>query len=269
VLPTVSATNWMVSVCESLYPGYRFFAYDNYKLFKGIVFDGKQNDEVTMDVEETQYQHDAVSVSVKVWSTNPKGFRVNHYAAELSLVQKVPSVDVDARLAVDTGKAPIEQQSPYVDGTLFHGASFQGIKNIVLQDDKTLQLRCEAPVVGKLDQGQFAIGSTNPFVDDLYYQAMLVWVRRTSGKGSLPTSAVRCELYSNVPVDTEFYVTLEVVNSQATNMSANVTFHSAEGEVYSRLTGAEVTISEALNPLFLQNEVNNQRVKEKGKVGIA
>lgn len=269
MLPTVSATNWMVSVCEGLYPGFRFFAYDNYKLFKGIVFDGKQNDDVSMDVEEIANSDGGVTLSVKIWSANAKGFRINHYAAELSLVVATPPGEQVVALSANTQCVALDVPSPYGDGTLFHGSRFQGIRQILLQDETALVLRCQAPVVALEDQGQFAVGSTNPFIDDVYYQAMLVWVRRMTGKGSLPTSAKRCEQFSAIPAGSEYFATLTVVDHHASGLVADVVFHSASGEVYSRLLGGEVTISEALNPLFLQNKVNDSGTQTLGKVDIA
>ena len=260
VLPTVSATSWMVNVCEDLYPGLSFFAYDNYRLYKGIVFDGKQTDQLSMDVEEISVTSDEVTLSAKVWSTNAKGFRVNHYAADITLVNNVPEnpeyKGFDSR-SLTLNDRVIE---PYKSGTLFHGASFQNIESTLNVSDSKLTLCCRAPQVAASTQGQFMINATNPFVDDVLYQAMLVWVRSDSGKGSLPSSAKRCEQFELILPGAEYFVSLDVVSSQPNSMIANITLHSESGKIYTRMMDAEVTISEALNPLFLQNTV------EVGKV---
>ena len=258
MLPTVCATHWMVSVCEDLCPGYHFFAYDNYRLYKGVVFDGKQTESLAMDVEQIASSDTDLTLQVKVWSTNQKGFRVNHYIADVVLVKQIAAAPqlngLDSDLLTN-GEPSLETTAPYENGTLFHGASFQSIQQVLDVDEKGMMLRCNAPMVAKADQGQFGVSSTNPFVDDVLYQAMLVWVKINSNKGSLPSSAKRYEQYELIPQGAEFYVSLNVVSDQPNAMSADITLHSKSGKIYGRMFGAEVTISDALNPLFLQNSV--------------
>ena len=258
MLPTVCATQWMVSVCEDLCPGYRFFAYDNYRLYKGVVFDGKQTEHLALDVEQIASSDTDLTLQVKVWSTNQKGFRVNHYIADVILVKQIAAAPqlsgLDNELLTN-GEPSLETTAPYENGSLFHGSSFQSIQQVLDVDEKGLMLRCSAPAVAAVDQGQFGVSSTNPFVDDVLYQAMLVWVKINSNKGSLPSSAKRYEQYELIPSGTEFYVSLNVVNDQPSTMCADITLHSKTGKIYGRMLGAEVTISEALNPLFLQNNV--------------
>lgn len=256
MLPTVSATGWMVSVCEDLYPGYTFFAYDNYRLYKGVVFDGNQSDSLTLDVERVAVSDAQLTLRAKAWSNNQKGLRVNHYTADITLVKgPVAAPRLDTRNAQLTAAPNAESKVPYEDGTLFHGPCFQSIQQILRVSEKGLALRCVAPVVLAEIQGQFGVSSTNPFVDDVLYQAMLVWVRYSSGKGSLPSSARRYEQYELIKPGKEFFVLLEVVSSQTSAMVANITLHSEAGEIYGRMMEAEVTISDALNSLFLQNNV--------------
>ncbi|MHC5721398.1 MAG: SDR family NAD(P)-dependent oxidoreductase, partial [Nostoc sp.] len=38
VLPATCALSWMIDSCEQLYPGYRFFAAQDFKILKGITF---------------------------------------------------------------------------------------------------------------------------------------------------------------------------------------------------------------------------------------
>ena len=262
-------------MCEDLYPGFRFFAYDNYRLFKGIVFDGKQSDRTEMDVEEAVLNDEEIQLSVKVWSKNEKGFRVNHYAADITLLKTLPDAPVVDGLVLNRGTVGFDDSADsfsdsssnsnvYKNGTLFHGPCFQSIKETVSDSEHELTLRCHVPNVSSEQQGQFAVNSTNPFVDDVLYQSMLVWVRNHTGKGSLPSSAKRCEQFSSIPLDSEFYVSLDVVSSKANAMIANITLHNADGIVYIRMEEASVTISEALNPLFLQNRVIEH--EETGKV---
>jgi len=256
----------MVSVCENLYPGYRFFAYDNYKLFKGLVFDDSMPDSVALDVAETAADGSSITLNVKIWSTNPKGFRVNHYAADITLLTAVPVRPTYAGFNQTESALADSMVQPYSNGTLFHGASFQNIQRVINVGDTKLTMACVAPTVNIDAQGQFVARSTNPYVDDVLYQAMLVWVRNSVGKGSLPTSAARCEQYEVIPGGTAYFVSLDVISSQPSKLVADITLHDEDGRVYTKMLKAEVTISDALGALFLENTPAAKASSKNSKV---
>ncbi|MDJ0716615.1 MAG: SDR family NAD(P)-dependent oxidoreductase [Prochloraceae cyanobacterium] len=52
VLPLTCAASWIGTTCEQLYPGYKFFSLENFKVLKGIVFDGSQPTEFILDIKE-------------------------------------------------------------------------------------------------------------------------------------------------------------------------------------------------------------------------
>jgi hypothetical protein len=138
----------------------------------------------------------------------------------------------------------------YSNGTLFHGARFQGIDKVLNISDKKLTLLCHAVDVDSASQGQFPIATTNPFSDDLLYQSMLVWARHIYKAGSLPSSCRQLEQFTVLQAGQSFYLSLDVISHSSSNLVADITVHNSEGEVYSRMLGGEVTISESLNKLF-------------------
>ena len=54
VLPTVCAVAWVANLCEQLYPGYTFYAVDDYRALKGIVFDDTLADGYVLTLQEIQ-----------------------------------------------------------------------------------------------------------------------------------------------------------------------------------------------------------------------
>ncbi|TFG69938.1 MAG: SDR family NAD(P)-dependent oxidoreductase, partial [Anaerolineales bacterium] len=54
VLPTVCAVALVVNLCEQLYPGYNFYAVDDYRALKGIVFDATLADGYVLTLQEIQ-----------------------------------------------------------------------------------------------------------------------------------------------------------------------------------------------------------------------
>ena len=249
VLPTVCATGWMAVVSERIFQDYTFFSIDNYRLFKGITFDGSEPDEVTMKVVEIARTNDRIDVKATIGSVNAKGFPVNHYVAELTLLKKIPAAPkyMNFEQSDQRGQAKAEL---YSNGTLFHGPLFQGIDHVMNVSGEKLTLGCLTEAVNEGAQGQFPVGTTNPYVDDLLYQAMLVWVRLNVGNGSLPSLAKRIEQYRLVPVEQPYFLSLDVVEVNSKKLVADITLHDKEGLIYIKMLGAEVTISEKLNELF-------------------
>jgi len=97
---------------------------------------------------------------------------------------------------------------------------------------------------------------SNIFANDLAYQAMLVWVKKQLGLGSLPSSTERWTVYREVVLNERFFLKLNVVKSTGKgkkrgSLVADIQFISEANEVLSELTSAKVTASENLNNLFL------------------
>jgi hypothetical protein len=106
------------------------------------------------------------------------------------------------------------------------------------------------PEVSEAAQGQFPIQSFNPFLADVEFQSMVIWARLRYGAGSLPLRAQSGEHYRSPAPGAPFYVSLEVRSHSETSLVADIIAHDANGDIYSRVDGAEVTISAQLNRLF-------------------
>jgi len=138
----------------------------------------------------------------------------------------------------------------YQDGTLFHGPKFQGIQQVLNISEKGLTLECLLPEITAPEQGVFATDSFNPFAIDLAFQAMLIWAWRFHNSGSLPLSMDLLEQFRLVPLGSKFYLSMSVNKNSTAAINANLFLHDKNGLLYSRVTGAKVTISQSLNKLF-------------------
>ena len=250
VLPTVCALAWMGNTAEQLYPGYTFFRAENYRVLKGIVFDETLAPVYTVEVKEVDKTlKGQMSVDVLIASQTPQGKPRYHYNVRLFLCDQVPLPP--RYTGLDLSASDARPGVPlYTDGTLFHGPSFQGVRRVLNYSPQRLTLECEMPSVSDAAQGQFPVQSFNPFLADVQFQSMVIWARLFYGAGSLPLRAQSGEHY-RVPVPGEqFYVSLEVHSHSASNLVADIIAHDAAGEIYTRVDGAEVTISTQLNRLF-------------------
>ncbi|WP_022941396.1 type I polyketide synthase [Psychromonas hadalis] len=248
VFPTVCAIAWMVEATTSSYPEYHYLGLQKYKLFKGIIFDGTQAEDYQIDLNLLSDEDGKLQVEVKISSVNGSGKTVFHYSAVLLLAkQKNRSPTYQGELAT----LSTESHELYENGTLFHGESLQGITAINHCDDKGLLLSCVINSSVKQKQGEFDVALNNVFANDLVYQALLVWVRKQLGLGSLPTATANWTVYQEVPVDQPFYLKLNVTaNKRNKKIIADVELISADKQILASVVGVQVTASESLNDLF-------------------
>jgi len=250
VLPTVCALAWMGNTAEQLYPGYIFFRAENYRVLKGIVFDETLAPAYTVDVKEVDKSiAGQMILEILISSQTPEGKHRYHYSVRLHLCDQPP---VPPRYTqADLSQTNVQAGALlYTNGTLFHGPSFQGVRQVLNYSPERLTLECEMPDVSEAAQGQFPVQSFNPFLADVQYQSMVIWARLFYGAGSLPLRAQSGEHYRTPAPGALFYVSLEVRSHSESSLIADIIAHDEAGEVYSRVSGAEVTISAQLNRLF-------------------
>jgi hypothetical protein len=137
---------------------------------------------------------------------------------------------------------------------LFHGESLQGIKQILSCDDKGLLLACQITDVAAAKQGAFPVAANNIFANDLVYQAMLVWVRKQFGLGSLPSVTAAWTVYREVAVDEVFYLQLNVVEhdllgSRGSKARCDIQLIAADMQLLAEVKSAQVSVSDILNDM--------------------
>ena len=255
VMPTVCAIAWMADAAETVYGNYRYVGLENYKLFKGIVFDGTEASDYYIDLNLVDYNKSSLALDVKISSNNAKGKPVFHYAAKVLLTSKsdeasLTTVELDHLLKATKAE---KANGLYHDGTLFHGESLQGIDEIINCDNDGLLLRCQVPTIAATKQGEFPLSQNNIFANDLVYQAMLVWVRKQLGMGSLPSSTLSWTVYRQVRANETFYLKLDVVEKSSSKLIADISLISSDNKLLADIKSAEVTASENLNDLFIHS----------------
>jgi NAD(P)-dependent dehydrogenase (short-subunit alcohol dehydrogenase family) len=249
VLPMLHALNWLASTCEDLYPGYRFFRSEDFKVLKGIVFDEQLAPEYALELRETVKNTDQITFECLVHSHTQDNRPRYHYRARLTLRREVPEaptypvIDLSAYLAIDADEF-------YRNGTLFHGPYFQGIRRVYKVNPEMLVAECVSLDVPEQEQGQFTTQAIDPFTCDMMMQAAVIWVRDTYGAASLPLSCAMGEQYQLIPKAQPFFVSLNVQQTSENLMGFDLTAHDAEGKVYARVFNAQVTVSRQLNQLF-------------------
>jgi hypothetical protein len=255
VLPTVCAVAWMVNAAEQLYPGYTFFSADAYKALKGIVFNETLADDYTLELKETVKTHDELVFEGLIRSQTPEGKPRYHYSARITLLRQIPDAPVFTTFALDETEA-IPGEHLYTEKTLVHGPSFRGVERVLNIGPHGLTMRCLLPDVSRETQGQFPVQTFNPYLTDVQLQSLLIWAARFKQSPGLPLRIERGEQFRPVQFGAPVYATLTVQSSNDVSLVADVTVHDAQGLVYSRVTGAEITLSPRLNQLFQSNQLS-------------
>lgn len=247
VLPATCAMAWIINVCEQLYPGYHFFSCTNFKILKGIVFDKNLASEYILELKEiTKTDSGEIEFESKIWSKTQTDKVRYHYTAQLKLVREIPpapnydSVNLDSdRIITDFSQSFYDLNGRF---KLFHGASFQGVKEVLNISREKITVQCTWPDIGERHQGQFQSQTFNPFLADIQSHAVWIWLRHFYQQICLPSQTPNFEIYANIPFGQPFYVSTEIKSKTDINVVADFITHDHQGKIYSRLLGGKATI---------------------------
>ncbi|NQS91123.1 MAG: polyketide synthase dehydratase domain-containing protein [Chloroflexi bacterium] len=259
VLPTVCAVSWIVSSCEQLNPGYSFFAVRDYQVFKGIVFEGDSPEDYLLEINEGEKRVDALVFDGKISSQMPDGKSRYHYQAQVEFRKTIPDMPKlpDFNLKMDSS---VTGKSLYDSKVLFHGPRFQGVQEVLNVNPQGITLRCNLSPILVEELGQFPISSFNPFLADVHLQSLLIWANSQRQSIGLPLRINEAVQYQAVPFGTTTYATMKVTTSTPHKLVADVTSHDKDGNIFSEVRGAEITLSENLLDLFQDNQLEIEPV---------
>ncbi|SGZ06810.1 Polyunsaturated fatty acid synthase PfaA [Moritella viscosa] len=269
VLPTVCAIAWMSDVAQATYSKrdctLKYVGFEDYKLFKGVVFDGNEVADYQIQlspITAVSEQENLVRIAAKIFSLKSDSNPIFHYAATILLAPQpleavkvnLPSLVADIEGCAINESVAGEAQALYSNGTLFHGESLQGIKQILRCDEQGLLLACQVSDVAAAKQGAFPLAANNIFANDLVYQAMLVWVRKQFNLGSLPSVTAAWTVYREVAINELFYLQLNVVEhdlltSRGSKACCDIQLIGADMQLLAEVKSAQVSVSDILNDM--------------------
>jgi hypothetical protein len=266
VLPTVCAIQWMRETAQQLC-GLPVLVQD-YKLLKGIIFETKEPQVLTLKLTQTESGLTALIAS-RMQSDDVDSLLRPQYHASLLVKDKVvndklandavsntlPTVAKDAQQLAESGKVISTGSELYSNGSLFHGPRLQGIKQLLIADDKQLVCSVELPQIDAKDCASFTpqtgLGGSQAFAEDLLLQAMLVWARIKHDAASLPSTIGELTTYAPFASGDSGYLVLNVVKSTRRSLTADIALYHQDGRLSCTMTNAKTTISKSLNEAFL------------------
>ncbi|MBR9727365.1 KR domain-containing protein [Shewanella intestini] len=266
VLPTVCAIQWMRETAQQLC-GLPVTVQD-YKLLKGIIFETKEPQVLTLTLTQTQLGLKAL-IGSRMQSDAVDSLLRPQYQANLIINEKVinekvakeavsttlPTAAKNAQQLANSGKVISTDNELYRNGSLFHGPRLQGIKQLLIANDEQLVCSVELPQINPVDCASFtpkmALGGSQAFAEDLLLQAMLVWARIKHDAASLPSTIGELTTYAPFTSGDKGYLVLNVLKSTSRSLMADIALYHQDGRLSCTMLSAKTTISKSLNEAFL------------------
>ncbi|WP_394128791.1 phosphopantetheine-binding protein [Shewanella maritima] len=266
VLPTVCAIQWMRETAQQLC-GLPVTVQD-YKLLKGIIFETKEPQVLTLTLTQTESGLKALIAS-RMQSDAIDSLLRPQYQANLIVNEKVinekvakeavsttlPTAAKNAQQLANSDKVISTDSELYSNGSLFHGPRLQGIKQLLIANDEQLVCSVELPQINALDCASFtpqlALGGSQAFAEDLLLQAMLVWARIKHDAASLPSTIGKLTTYAPFASGDKGYLVLNVLKSTSRSLTADIALYHQDGRLSCTMSSAKTTISKSLNEAFL------------------
>jgi acyl transferase domain-containing protein/3-hydroxymyristoyl/3-hydroxydecanoyl-(acyl carrier protein) dehydratase/predicted GNAT family N-acyltransferase len=248
VLPVVSSIAWIAESTANFYPGLYISAIENSKMFKGIVLkDDDESKDYHLEIKELEKSQETIKCEGSIYSHNDHGNKVFHYRSEVILKQSKEISPPFSLPALPECTLKESGDAYYKNGTLFHGSSFQGIKEVEIYGEKYMRIKCNVKSVADEIQGQFTVNQINPFISDVQYQGLLIWAKYIYNAGSLPVKCDKVKVYQPLEFNKDYHVFFEMISHSPTKIVANVTTYDGDSNVCLRSEGAEITISKDLS----------------------
>jgi len=259
VLPTVCAVAWFIKSCTDLYPDFKFHAVRDYRVFKGIIFNESAPDHYLMELNEIEKTGESITVHGKI-SSQPAGENIrHHYQAEVELRRSIPDRPQISEMNLNHDSS-LSADSLYESKVLFHGPKFQGVNKILNISPQGLTTECFLSPVTAGDLGQFPADQFNPLLADVHLQGLLIWAHHNLGSVGLPLQIAAGVQYEMPPFGSTSYATLRVRSTSNHKLVADVISHDRDGLIYTEVTNAEITLTDTLYQLFLDNQLEKEPV---------
>ena len=133
---------------------------------------------------------------------------------------------------------------------MFHGPSFQGMREVLVDSDDQLIMEClldEPPT----SYSEYATAIYDPVLADVAVQIMGVWVRHHVGVSCLPAAVTRVDNYRALDFGAPFIVIAENFRQPAPNtVLADITVCDTTGEVHWVADTIRSIGNAALNEVF-------------------
>jgi hypothetical protein len=235
-------------------PGLEFVGLDTLRIFKGVRLDHNAELRLRGMADKAIRRGQEFRVSTRLVSGDA-GEEKLHAQAEIVLSSVRPTVDAGEKPTSLVGDHPVPSD-PY-EALLFHGAHFQGLRQIESISDEGIVVLSETaePPASWCGESWRSAWLADPLAIDVALQTLIVWTQTVCGVPSLPTAIEAYRQFRpRFPAD-GVRIALDVRRRNSATVVADVDFRDLRGDPVARLTGLEHVLDAQLREAFRQNRL--------------
>jgi NAD(P)-dependent dehydrogenase (short-subunit alcohol dehydrogenase family)/acyl carrier protein len=257
VLPMAMIIEWLAHGAVHNNPGLVFQGFNDLRILKGVTLDSRQS--VTLQVMTGKaIKGDGVHVvPVELTSHDDHGQVVAHARSRIVLASRLPErKSATEKLALADYPHPASEI--YRPERLFHGDSFQGIREIIGASAEGISaLVNPAPLPEKwISQPLRNSWFADPLALDSSFQMLILWSFEQYQAGSLPVFAERYRQFQQKFPETGVEIRV-ALNTQNNNRAlADIDFvDPLTDQLVARIENYECVIDASLNATFQRNKL--------------
>jgi hypothetical protein len=219
-----------VNILEGARGGQPVVECRDFRISKGLVFDGSQTDRFLLAAEPGEGA--ASPVTVVIHSADDDGRRTPRYEGRFTLAAEAPHA---SRLDLPPAEIPPfdpQTHEAYRD-FLFHGPSLRGL-GPVLQEQHGRMLIAARMADPAFASGAFSGALYSAGLADVLLQSAALIGRQHFGELCLPMAVARIELFEPLPDDSPFLVIAESVSESPVHLLITATACTPDGRVLQR-----------------------------------
>jgi acyl carrier protein/NAD(P)-dependent dehydrogenase (short-subunit alcohol dehydrogenase family) len=255
VLPVAMYVEWFAHAALHGNPGMRFRGITDLRVLKGVVLDGNGPVAIRVCVGEAVRVEGGVTVPLEFRSVDAKGRDTLNAQANAILVSRLEKGEA-ALGPIDRNGGLPEAAALYNGHPLFHGAAFQGIREIEgCSEQGIAALVSPAPrPVEWIREPLRKSWIADPLVLDAAFQLMIVWSDATRGACSLPVAFRAYTQYQSTFPKGPVRIVANVIESGPHKAVADIEFYNASNDqLIAAIDGYECVIDASLNEAFKRN----------------
>ncbi|MBT8340402.1 MAG: SDR family oxidoreductase, partial [Desulfatitalea sp.] len=251
VVPFALMAEWLAHGALHANPGLRLHGIDELRLLNGIIFDHHQR-RIQLMAGATARIGELFEVAVQIRDANGNGTSRIHSSAKAILADRLPPAPEFHENGHFNPSPNLRPLAEIYETVLFHGETLHGIKEIIRIGEQgiTAHLQAAPSPDQWLTEPLRSRWIADPLVLDCAFQMAVIWCHEQRGQVCLPIYAAAYRQYRERFPAEGCTAVLEVIQTDAHKLTADITFLDQARKVIAVMKGYEAVIDQQLFKAF-------------------